>query len=673
MATTVDYILKVSADQARAALKTLNQQTDKLGTGFQKTMKKMGASMLKLSAGIAASGAAIIAFGQKMADLANQMSDASTKTGLTTDTLQGLKLAAEGSGLSFSNLENGLVRFQSSIAQAVEGTGRSADAFKALGIDVHNSQGELKSADQLFTQVTNRLGELENITMRNSLAMDLFGQRAGPALAQSGALQNMKAFKEFASEFGVNMKDAGEEAARFQRAMAEIKLVLEGVFSGLLMTATGTTKLSDGLFAVADNIIFFGTIADSVLGNVRAFITGLITGFEAVIETIGNMGNVLLNVMTFNFAEAKRIAEEAGDFASIQFEKMIDELTTGLVSSDAMIRKADEAVEKQRELRKAILEGGITAPTQAARPKGQAAKDFTGVTGRMEKFSIELDQFTNDLFESTEKLLKGIENLPMLVEKAFRVSVAGVITESIIAGVSGPSGFLNTIGEAFDTLTMGLSSTIAGAIGGIARLGEKTPKEIQQDFQNFAKAFEKGLRMLPRVLIQVLPRFVVALIRGIGEAILKLPAILIDAFGEAFTRLWESIKEFFKSIFTREGRAERRRDRRNRRRSRERFFENLGESSQFFMSGGIMQAQSGARFTGAKRGLAMLHEGETVLPASGRAGQAEQRMMNKAGGGGINIVINSAVVENRAIDELVRKLETRFGQFGVGKSSLFGR
>ena len=87
-----------------------------------------------------------------------------------------------------------------------------------------------------------------------------------------------------------------------------------------------------------------------------------------------------------------------------------------------------------------------------------------------------------------------------------------------------------------------------------------------------------------------------------------------------------------------------------------------------------MQAQSGARFTGRSRGLAMLHEGETVLPASGRAGQAEQRMMNQAGnGGGINIVINSAVVENRAIDELVRKLETRFGRFGVGKSTLFGR
>jgi hypothetical protein len=69
----------------------------------------------------------------------------------------------------------------------------------------------------------------------------------------------------------------------------------------------------------------------------------------------------------------------------------------------------------------------------------------------------------------------------------------------------------------------------------------------------------------------------------------------------------------------------------------------------------------------------MLHEGEAVVPASGRTGQAEQRTFNQAGASGINIVINSAVVENRAIDELVRRLEHRFGAFGVGKTALFNR
>jgi hypothetical protein len=150
MATTVDYILRVSADQAKSNLKDVSKASKTLGADFQKTAKSMGKSMLAIAGAISGAGVAIIAFGQKVADLANEMADASTKTGLATSTLQGLKLAAEGSGLSFSNLENGLIRFQSSITSAMSGTGAASDAFKTLGIDLFNSQGELKDADQLF-------------------------------------------------------------------------------------------------------------------------------------------------------------------------------------------------------------------------------------------------------------------------------------------------------------------------------------------------------------------------------------------------------------------------------------------------------------------------------------------------------------------------------------------
>jgi hypothetical protein len=226
---------------------------------------------------------------------------------------------------------------------------------------------------------------------------------------------------------------------------------------------------------------------------------------------------------------------------------------------------------------------------------------------------------------------------------------------------------------------MGISGIITDSITGLARLGEKSPKEIQKDFETFTKAFVKGLLMLPRILIQVLPRFVVQLTKGILVGILKLPFIIGDAIGEAFLKAWNSVKEFFASIFTKEGREERRKEKRARKRRGEKgpigeFFEGLSDDSAFFMSGGIYRAQSGIRFTGSKRGLAMLHEGESVIPASGRTGQAEQRSFNQGtGGNGINIVINSAVVENRAIDELVRKLEHRFGTFGMGKSSIIGR
>ena len=90
------------------------------------------------------------------------------------------------------------------------------------------------------------------------------------------------------------------------------------------------------------------------------------------------------------------------------------------------------------------------------------------------------------------------------------------------------------------------------------------------------------------------------------------------------------------------------------------------------MNGGpfIPSAANGIRFTGSQRGLAMLHEGETVIPRSGRQSQATARNM-AALGGGITVNINAAVVEGNAVDYLVREMESRFRTFGVGTSPLF--
>ena len=273
------------------------------------------------------------------------------------------------------------------------------------------------------------------------------------------------------------------------------------------------------------------------------------------------------------------------------------------------------------------------------------------------------------------KVYTALEDLPALIEKSFKISIAGIITDSILQAVSGPSGFLNLLGDSLSDLTMGLSKVITGAISGLAALGEKSPEEIIKQFEDFPKNIEKGLEVLPRIIIQVLPKFIAALAIGIAKGLLKLPFIIVDALLEAFKQAFEAIKEFFKSIFTKEGRAERRRARRNRRREGEGlgFFRELFGTESGFMGGGRMvSGQGGLRFT-QSRGLAMLHEGETIVPASGQGGQATRRMMSGARGPNINININSAVVENRAIDELVRKLESRFSQFGVGKSTLFGR
>ena len=79
------------------------------------------------------------------------------------------------------------------------------------------------------------------------------------------------------------------------------------------------------------------------------------------------------------------------------------------------------------------------------------------------------------------------------------------------------------------------------------------------------------------------------------------------------------------------------------------------------------------RFTGSSRqGLAMLHQNEFVVPASGQRPQSVDRQMS-AMGGGVNITVNGTIVEQNAIDALVRKIEERFNSnYGLASSNLFG-
>jgi vacuolar-type H+-ATPase subunit H len=104
-------------DTERAAAKS----SKKIGASFKQAGKAVGA----LGAGVALAAAGVIAFGQHLADLSNELVDASTKTGLTVENLGGLRLAAEGAGVAFAQLEPGLIKLQAAIKNAAEGNLRN--------------------------------------------------------------------------------------------------------------------------------------------------------------------------------------------------------------------------------------------------------------------------------------------------------------------------------------------------------------------------------------------------------------------------------------------------------------------------------------------------------------------------------------------------------------------
>ena len=241
-----------------------------------------------------------------------------------------------------------------------------------------------------------------------------------------------------------------------------------------------------------------------------------------------------------------------------------------------------------------------------------------------------------------------------------------------VGAISDPSGLVSAIGSAFGPIGAGVSELV----NALASLGEKSPEEIQQEYQTFFSAIVNGLKILPDILIKTLPAIIAeGLLTVLGElqalpfkvalSFLEVGKEIVKGFEGGIIEGLIKIKDFFaaglnllfgplidgiKGIVG--------------------FF--TGES---FMSGGrFLSAQGGLRFTGQQQGLAMLHQGEMVVPRSGQISSTVARDVQQQSpiGGGVTININSAVTERSAIDSLVRKIEDRFGSFGQSTSPLFG-
>ncbi len=250
-------------------------------------------------------------------------------------------------------------------------------------------------------------------------------------------------------------------------------------------------------------------------------------------------------------------------------------------------------------------------------------------------------------------------------ETAGAISVA----ETIVRASFDPSALIGAIGSAFGPI----GGAIAGVVTTLADLGKKDPEEIKEEFRATFQGIAKGLQVIVPLIFEMLPPILFDAAKMIINALIQLPVLIASHIAKAIGQILKSIVDFFKDPIGNIGKAI------------GQMFQNLVDlivgafANVFsFMGGGRMpSAQGGIRFTGANRGLAMLHEGEMVVPRSGQisssvARDAQQAIQSQTGGGGVTVVINSAITERSAVDALVRKIEERFQSFGQSTSPLFG-
>lgn len=269
----------------------VNGLTSKLGIqlpeGMKSSMNAMGsldAQSLALAGGFAAVAAAIvkaekamISMTKESATFADNIITLSMQTGQSTQQLQEFAYASELIDVSVDTLQGSLTKLTNNMQDTMNGTGNAKASFEALGVSVTNADGSMRSANDVFYETIDALGQVKNETERDAMSMDIFGRSAqdlNPLIIQGS--QTLKAYADEAHNVGYVLDDEALSALgavddayqRLQNTQEGVKNQLSAEFAPYLEEFYGdvTTMVKDGGKALKDSGIVdsFGMLLDTV-------------------------------------------------------------------------------------------------------------------------------------------------------------------------------------------------------------------------------------------------------------------------------------------------------------------------------------------------------------------------------------------------------------------------
>lgn len=131
-----------------------------------------------LAAAIVKAEKALISMTKESAEYAKEIKTISSVTGQSAESLQEFDYAAEMIGVSSDRIRDSLKETTNKMQEAATGTGDAYEAYNKLGVKITDVDGQLRSAEDVFYDTIDALGEMKNKTERDALAMDLMSESA---------------------------------------------------------------------------------------------------------------------------------------------------------------------------------------------------------------------------------------------------------------------------------------------------------------------------------------------------------------------------------------------------------------------------------------------------------------------------------------------------------------
>ena len=293
-------------------MKAASEQFKQWGSSLESAGQKMQGLSMAAAGVVASLGAISYKAGQNADDL-NTMSKV---YGIGTRDLQKYKAAADLVDVSVETIAKSHLKLEKSMASAEGGTGKSAEAFKQLGVDVVDANGKLRNGDEVWNDTIKALGKVKNETERDALAMQLMGKSAAelnPLIEDGG--ETYEKVAETMKEYNLDFVDQEtlDKANEFNDSLDTMKLIgsaaLSQVGSQLAALFAPALEKVVGIFGkVAEWLGNLNPKALAVLGVVAAVIAGI----APVLLILGKLAFAISSIISLVGVIGPAIAALAG-------------------------------------------------------------------------------------------------------------------------------------------------------------------------------------------------------------------------------------------------------------------------------------------------------------------------------------------------------------------------
>lgn len=241
--------------RTQTSLSVIDRQFQKLGTNSGTVFNKMLAGLATL--GVAFSLTAIVAATRRGLEFAGSLGETSRQLGVTSRDLQIYRFAASQVGITQEAMDKGLARLTRSLGQAATGGKEQAQVFKALGIDIRDSSGQVKNAGDVIPELADALQKINTPAERAAVLTKLFGKSWSDivTLLDQGRGQ-INELRDAANKLGIVLSDEQiQKADQTADRLDALKTALNAKIAGTVSdNADSILELANALATLIDNI-----------------------------------------------------------------------------------------------------------------------------------------------------------------------------------------------------------------------------------------------------------------------------------------------------------------------------------------------------------------------------------------------------------------------------------